>query len=93
MALFQGKNLTSSNLVLHLDATNTKSYSGSGNTWYDLSGYDRHVTLYNSPAFDNSSGGAITFDGVNEYGEATNWGVIGGTSSYTVTQIFKKQNT
>ena len=25
MALFQGKNLTSSNLVLHLDATNTKA--------------------------------------------------------------------
>ena len=79
-------------LIFNVDANNYKSYPGSGNTWYDLSGYDRHVTLYNSPAFDNTSGGAITFDGVNEYGEATNWGVIGGTSSYTVTQIFKKQN-
>ena len=79
-------------LIFNVDANNLKSYPGTGNTWYDLSGYDRHVTLYNSPVFDNSSGGAITFDGVNEYGEATKWGVIGGTSSYTVTQIFKKQN-
>ena len=62
MALFQGKNLTSSNLVLHLDATNTKSYSGSGNTWYDISGYGNNGTLNNGVLY-NSYGGFFELDG------------------------------
>jgi hypothetical protein len=30
--------ISNSGLVLHLDAGNTSSYSGSGTTWNDLSG-------------------------------------------------------
>jgi hypothetical protein len=66
MAVFQGKNLTSSNLVLHLDATNSKSYSGSGNTWYDLSGYGNNGILNNGVLF-NSYGGFFELDGSNDY--------------------------
>jgi hypothetical protein len=38
-------------LVLELDAANTASYSGSGNTWYDLSGNGYNSTLVGSPVF------------------------------------------
>jgi hypothetical protein len=83
MALFQGKNLTSSNLVLHLDASNTKSYSGSGNTWYDLSGYSNNGTLNNGVLY-NSYGGFFELDGSNDYIEiphATSLNIGTGTSA------------
>jgi hypothetical protein len=52
------------NLVFDLDAGNASSYSGSGNAWNDLSGNGFNATLMNSPGF---SGGAITFNGTNQY--------------------------
>jgi len=83
MAVFQGKNLTSSNLVLHLDATNSKSYSGSGNTWYDLSGYGNNGILNNGVLF-NSYGGFFELDGSNDYIEiphSTSLNIGTGTSA------------
>jgi hypothetical protein len=41
--------------VGYWDAANPRSYSGSGNTWYDLSRNANNLTLTNSPSF-NSSG-------------------------------------
>jgi hypothetical protein len=50
-------------LIAYLDAANPDSYSGSGNTWYDLSGNDNDFTLYGNPSYDaNSNGGVINFD-------------------------------
>ena len=93
MALFQGKNLTSSNLVLHLDATNTRSYSGSGNTWYDLSGYGNNGTLNNGVLY-NSYGGFFEFDGSNDYIEiphASSLNIGTGTSA-TIEIIYDVYN-
>jgi len=42
-------------LVGYWDAANPRSYSGSGNTWYDLSRNANNLTLTNSPSY-NSSG-------------------------------------
>ena len=39
---FAGASIVTDGLVLHLDAGNTNSYSGSGNTWNDLSGNNNH---------------------------------------------------
>lgn len=36
-------------LVLYLDASNSSSYSGSGNTWFDLSGSNNHI-YWSTPA-------------------------------------------
>jgi len=47
--------ITTEGLVGYWDAANPRSYSGSGNTWYDLSRYANNLTLTNSPSF-NSSG-------------------------------------
>lgn len=62
-------------LVLHLDAGNPASYSGTGSTWYDLSGLGNDITLYNSPTYDPSNGGVLIFNGVNNYGERANHSV------------------
>lgn len=52
--------------VLHLDAGNAASYSGSGSTWTDLSGNANNATLIDSPVYTAGGGGYFTFDGVND---------------------------
>ena len=59
--------LITTNLVLHLDAGNSSSYSGSGTAWNDLSGNGNNFTLTNGPTYTSDNGGAIVFDGTNDY--------------------------
>ena len=60
--------MVSNGLTLYLDAASSTSYSGSGNTWSDLSGNNNHLTLYGNPTFDsNTNGGVINFDESNDY--------------------------
>jgi hypothetical protein len=54
----QPQGFISSNLFLNLDAY---SYSGSGNTWYDLSGNNRNVSLINNPTYNTSQNGYFHF--------------------------------
>ena len=56
-------------LVLNLDAGNTLSYSGSGTTWTDISGYGNNATLVNGPTYSAANSGYITFDGANDYAD------------------------
>jgi hypothetical protein len=58
--------LTTSNLFVQLDASNTASYPGTGTTWTDLQGND-NGTLINGPTFNAANGGSIVTDGVNDY--------------------------
>lgn len=51
--------LVKNGLVLHLDATDPESYSGSGDTWNDLSGSLNHVTMQNTTS--------ISYDSTNKY--------------------------
>jgi hypothetical protein len=57
---------SNSGLVLNLDAGNASSYSGSGTTWYDLSGNGSNVTLTNT-TFSAANGGSIRFNGTSSY--------------------------
>jgi len=54
-------------LVLNLDAGFTPSYSTSGVTWYDLGYSGFNGTLTNGPTYSGDSGGAIVFDGSDDY--------------------------
>ncbi len=61
-------NVVLTNLVTHLDASNLSSYSGSGSTWYDISGNGNNATLYNGVSYSTSgSGGHLSLDGSNGY--------------------------
>jgi len=68
MACHGGPDIVEDNLVLYVDAANSKSYSGSGTTWNDLSGKRFTGTLTNMTASNHTSGvsGYFTFDGSNE---------------------------
>ncbi len=67
MSVISGPNIVTNGLVLHLDAANTKSYSGSGTTWTDLSGNGNNGTLTNGPTFDSANYGSVVHDGVDDY--------------------------
>ena len=51
MAVIVSPNVSPEGLMLSLDATNPRSYPGTGNTWYDVSGNNYNFTLTNSPSF------------------------------------------
>ena len=57
-------NIVSDNsLALCLDAGNATSYSGTGTTWYDISGNNKNATLTSDQSFSSGDGGSIQFNG------------------------------
>ena len=81
--------VVTTNLVVHLDASNSSSYGGSGTTWTDLTG-GNNVTLVNGPTFNNGYGGSIVFDGTDDYAQSgTSSDLIIGTQDYTMSLWFK----
>jgi len=59
--------LVTDGLLLHLDAGNFNSYPIAGTIWYDISNNFKNGTLTNGPTFSSVNGGAIAFDGTNDY--------------------------
>jgi len=62
MALVHSPKIVTDNLVLCLDAGNTKSYPGTGTTWTDISGNGFNGTIYGSPSFSSDNGGSFVCD-------------------------------
>ncbi len=65
------ENIVTNGLILNIDPANSSSYSGVGNTIYDLSGFGNTGTLTNGPTFSGLNGGSITFDGSSNYIDLT----------------------
>ena len=55
MAIYGGPDIITDNLELCLDASNSKSYSGSGSSWNDL-------VLFMDQGVFNSSGSSIFYE-------------------------------
>jgi hypothetical protein len=60
-------NIVESNLLLYLDAGVYQSYPGSGTLWRDLSNNNYTEQLINGVSYTTSNGGALDFDGVDDY--------------------------
>ena len=90
---FALKSQVTNGLVFHLDARDTNSYSGSGNTWNDLSGNNYNATI-NGATF-NSNGKYFYFDGSNDYVNtnktASQFGIY--NTNYTMEAVFRVPNT
>ncbi len=63
MGLGHSPSLVMDGLVLSLDAGNLRSYSGSGSTWFDMSGNLNHASIVNSPTYSSLKNGAFSVDG------------------------------
>ncbi len=61
------ENIVSDGLVLYLDAANTRSYSGTGDTAYSISSIGSTATLVNGPTYRTANGGSFVLDGTNDY--------------------------
>jgi len=68
-------------LLLYWDAGNLDSYPGTGTTIYDLSGNGNNGTLYNGVGFNQTNGGVLTFDGIDDYVRCTTPNLAG--TNYT----------
>jgi hypothetical protein len=55
--------ITTTNMLLYLDAGNTASYPGSGTTWTDLSTNANNATSLTGVTYSSSNGGYLSFDG------------------------------
>ena len=62
---FQQPQLVTTGLLFSLDASDRTSYPGYGTTWRSLNG-SKTATSTNGPAFSNTNGGIVTFDGVDD---------------------------
>ena len=87
MGLSHSPKIITNGLILALDAANPKSYPGTGDTWYDLSGGGHHATLYNGVTFNQTAGTpSLTCDGTNNWiGNTT---LPGGHSDFTLELMF-----
>ena len=62
-----GAPIVTDGLVFAVDANNLVSYPKSGTAWFNLTGSVASATLFNSPIFTLPNGGAIDFDGTDDY--------------------------
>jgi hypothetical protein len=87
MATRYNPKIVTDGLILALDAANTRSYPGSGTTWFDISGNNRDFTI-NNPAnvpHVSDNGGAFDFAGTTGYIEdADGESYINGLSALTL---------
>ena len=63
--------IITTNLKLHYDFTDPACYSGTGNVVYDLTTNNHDMTFVNAASWQGSY---FDFDGVNDYGQITNYG-------------------
>jgi hypothetical protein len=84
MSVYAGPRVVTDGLIGYWDAGNTKSYPGSGTSWFDLSGRAYEGTLVNSPTY---SDGVFNFNGSNTHIITTL--PYSGSTDYTMSCWFK----
>jgi len=87
MSYSNGPRIVTDGLVLYLDAGNGKSYSGTGNTWFDLTSQNNNGTLTNGPTYSSNNKGVIVFDGTNDNIVVSNISNFNQTTGITVSSM------
>ena len=82
MGIAYNTSMISDGLILFVDAANPRSYPGTGNTWYDLSGNNNHMTLVNGVGFSSVNGGVLQTDGTNDKIEISTFDIR--TTNHTI---------
>lgn len=79
-----GQSIVTNGLIFHIDGGLSQSYPGTGTVWYDVSTTGNNANLVNGPAFNSMNGGAITFDGSNDYGLTVSNSAIASNAARTL---------
>jgi len=88
MGLDHSPIIVTDGLSVYLDAGNTRSYSGSGTTVYDLSGSGNTSALTNGPTYSSSNLGYFVLDGTNDYINVNSLSNILSKTAYTKIAYF-----
>jgi hypothetical protein len=83
MAVYGGPDIVTDGLVLHLDAGNTKSYPGTGNTWFDMSGNENNGTNSNM-TYISEANGAFSFNNTSSVSTIPNSSSLNPTIGLTI---------
>lgn len=85
--------LVTDGLVLYLDASNPRSYPGTGSTWFDLSGNGRNFSWFSSPSY-TAAGSQSYFSTLGNRctGPASNSFGIDNTSGYTIFLVHRQNS-
>lgn len=83
--------LFTTGIAVHLDASNPTSYSGSGLTWYDLSGNGLNAELQNGVLWSSENGGVMTFDGTNDQALVADNSLLDFPGDFTIEGALIKQ--
>lgn len=79
-----GENIVTSGMVAYYDAGYSTSYGGTGTSWFNVAGIPGATgTLINGPTYATGDGGAIVFDGSDDYMESSSSINITGNSPRT----------
>lgn len=79
-----GGNIVNDNLTILYDAANFKSFISGSTKWNDLSKFDYDGDLTNSPGYNSNNYGSLTFDGVNQYINIPQTGILSSKSAFTI---------
>lgn len=90
MALVHNPRISTSGLVMYIDAGNPQSYVGSGTTWNDVSLNNSTATLVNGPTFVTNS---IQVDGIDDYVIFDVSRFSSGNSPFTMDIVFRWNGT
>ncbi len=88
MGLDHSPIIVTNGLSVYLDPANTRSYSGSGITVYDLSGSGNTSVLTNGPTFSSINLGTFVLDGTNDYINVNSLANILSKTAYTKIAYF-----
>ena len=67
MSFRYSPSIVTDDLVLYLDAANTRSYISGSTSWNDLTIINNVGTLINGASFNTLNNGSIEFDGTNQW--------------------------
>ena len=79
----------SDGLLIYLDSGKSLSYSGAGNTWYDLLKPEQNATLVNAPSYSSDFNGILHFeDSISSYAtilkDANGSGGVGSLGNWSI---------
>lgn len=80
----RGPKIITSNLILYIDPANKRSYSGSGTSLNDISGYNKNGILQNGVAYSSNNSGYFIFDGIDDYILGSSNLGISGDAEFTI---------
>lgn len=93
MTLGHSPDIVRDGLILYLDSSNVKSYSGTGTNWNDLSGNNLNALLTNGPIFSVDNNGVFNFDGTNDSAYVPSSSLFAfGTGDFTLEVWIKPQS-